>query len=336
MDMERNAHTKTTVQYTQDDRVLGGHEMEPDLESTLAVPPCFREGSLRIMSPDATIRFMLPRAAAAPEAGIAMTRMQHDVPRLGFCIVTDLNPSSRAWLEGSDQKIPLQPGRSYVNSPNGIIRNEIRLDGRIRLFDLFLDPDRLRDALEDDGQASPALKRLFEEPGREPVLLSSPTDPRAAELVLQVEECPLTGGLRRLYLESKAIELAVILLAPHQGSAEDTGRGPKPGTTRRMEEIRRYFDNRIDAPPSLAETARVFGISVSKLKRDFRLTYGCAPHQYALSRRLEKARAHILKDGMSVKEASWTAGYRSMSYFSQAYRRRFGRPPGSDGYPFGA
>ena len=74
----------------------------------------------------------------------------------------------------------------------------------------------------------------------------------------------------------------------------------------------------------LAERA---GASRSTLLRSFRKEFGMSPQQYVRDRRLDQAMTMLSRPGHSVGEVAAIVGYDSLSAFSQAFRRKFGRTP---------
>ncbi len=68
-------------------------------------------------------------------------------------------------------------------------------------------------------------------------------------------------------------------------------------------------------------------MSVSKLNRIFRELYATSLHAYVQEMRLEHAAELLLKENVSVTEAALNSGYNNMSYFSKAFKERFGMTP---------
>ena len=87
----------------------------------------------------------------------------------------------------------------------------------------------------------------------------------------------------------------------------------------------------IDADPGKAEKldrmAREYGISISKLSRCFRETYGMPLHAYVIESRLCEG-ARLLAEGkLTIGEISERVGYAKQSQFAAAFRKRFGVLP---------
>lgn len=80
-------------------------------------------------------------------------------------------------------------------------------------------------------------------------------------------------------------------------------------------------------PLRLEELARVAGMGVSTLHRQFRALTGMSPLQYQKQLRLQAARQRMLAGGIDVTGAAYEVGYQSVSQFTREYRRLFGQPP---------
>jgi AraC-like DNA-binding protein len=146
----------------------------------------------------------------------------------------------------------------------------------------------------------------------------------------QIASCPYSGPVRRLYLESRALELIALHL--DQLSPETPSRDV-PGPLRADEKERTDFAKDLlvrdlENTPGLVELARAAGMSHPRLNRCFRRMYGMTVFQYLRNERLNRARKMLEEEGLTVTEASFAVGYNSLSHFSQAYKRRFGRSPG--------
>jgi AraC-like DNA-binding protein len=85
---------------------------------------------------------------------------------------------------------------------------------------------------------------------------------------------------------------------------------------------RRYFEA-LDVA-TLAGAAR---LSPAHFSREFRRTFGESPHQYLLTRRLERAAALLRSTDRSVAEICITVGLRSVGSFTTSFTRAYGRSP---------
>jgi AraC-like DNA-binding protein len=84
----------------------------------------------------------------------------------------------------------------------------------------------------------------------------------------------------------------------------------------------RYRD-RLDVPA----LARAAHLSPAHFSREFRRAFGETPHQYLLTRRLERAAALLRSTDHSVTEICFAVGLRSVGSFTSSFGRAFGMSP---------
>jgi len=78
---------------------------------------------------------------------------------------------------------------------------------------------------------------------------------------------------------------------------------------------------------TVADLARAAGLSPAHFSREFRRTFGEPPHQYLLTRRLERAAALLRDTDRSVTEICFAVGLASVGSFTTSFRRVYGVPP---------
>jgi AraC-like DNA-binding protein len=86
-------------------------------------------------------------------------------------------------------------------------------------------------------------------------------------------------------------------------------------------------DSRYFQPLTVADLARAAGLSPSHFSREFRRAFGEAPHQYLLTRRLERAAALLRNTDRSVTEICFTVGLSSVGSFTSSFHRVHGTTP---------
>lgn len=86
-------------------------------------------------------------------------------------------------------------------------------------------------------------------------------------------------------------------------------------------------DRRYAEPLSVADLARAAHLSPAHFSREFRRAFGESPHQYLLTRRLERAGALLRTTDWSVARVCMAVGLTSVGSFTTSFRRMFGRTP---------
>lgn len=91
--------------------------------------------------------------------------------------------------------------------------------------------------------------------------------------------------------------------------------------------VRALLDDRVTESFTIASVADVLGAHPSHLVRVFSQTYGIAPHQYLVGRRVDLAR-RLIVDGQRPAEAAVLAGFHDQAHLTRHFRRVLGITPG--------
>jgi len=83
----------------------------------------------------------------------------------------------------------------------------------------------------------------------------------------------------------------------------------------------------MDHPLTLDHLASVACLSPNHFIRTFRQAYGQSPHQYLVTRRLERAALLLTRTGRPVTDICYSVGFESPGSFSWLFRKRYGMSP---------
>jgi AraC-like DNA-binding protein len=86
-------------------------------------------------------------------------------------------------------------------------------------------------------------------------------------------------------------------------------------------------DARYREPLDVPALARAAHLSVAHFSREFRHAFGETPHQYLLTRRLERAAALLRNTDRTVADICRAVGLRSVGSFTTSFGRAFGLSP---------
>ncbi len=87
------------------------------------------------------------------------------------------------------------------------------------------------------------------------------------------------------------------------------------------------IDARYREPLDINAVARAAHLSPAHFSREFRRTFGETPHQYLLTRRLERAASLLRLTDHSVAEICFEVGLRSVGSFTTSFGRAHGCTP---------
>jgi AraC-like DNA-binding protein len=87
------------------------------------------------------------------------------------------------------------------------------------------------------------------------------------------------------------------------------------------------IDARYREPLDVPTLARAAHLSPAHFSREFRRVFGETPHQYLLTRRMERAAALLRQTDRTVADICLLVGLRSIGSFTTSFRRTFGLSP---------
>ena len=86
-------------------------------------------------------------------------------------------------------------------------------------------------------------------------------------------------------------------------------------------------DARYREPLDVPALARAAHLSEAHFSREFRRAFGETPHQYLLTRRLERAAELLRQTDRSIPEICFAVGLRSVGSFTTSFGRVYGLSP---------
>jgi transcriptional regulator GlxA family with amidase domain len=96
---------------------------------------------------------------------------------------------------------------------------------------------------------------------------------------------------------------------------------------RHLLRARDLADARYTEPLTVADMARAARLSPAHFSREFKRAFGESPHQYLLTRRLERAAALLRTTDWSVADVCFAVGGGSVGSFTTSFTRIYGRSP---------
>jgi AraC family transcriptional regulator len=150
---------------------------------------------------------------------------------------------------------------------------------------------------------------------------------RAAMLAVNDELTADAAG-DRLVAESLANVLAVHLIRSASAPRSPALRTAGALAPRKLHAVVEYVEEHL-AGLTLAQMAAAAHLSVYHFARQFKAATGLPPHQYVLTRRIERAK-QLLQTGsdFSLAEVAASAGFSDQSQFSHHFKRLVGVTPG--------
>jgi len=98
-------------------------------------------------------------------------------------------------------------------------------------------------------------------------------------------------------------------------------------TARHLLRAKDLADARYFEPLTVADLAAAAGLSPAHFSMRFKAAFGESPHQYLLTRRLERAAALLRATDWTVADICFAVGAESVGSFTTSFRRVFGVAP---------
>ncbi|MNJ15533.1 Exoenzyme S synthesis regulatory protein ExsA [compost metagenome] len=120
-------------------------------------------------------------------------------------------------------------------------------------------------------------------------------------------------------------ELLMVLLASDQGPQLMSVL--RQQGNRQVARLQAFMEAHFLKEWRLEELVKEFGMGLTAFKEFFQSVYAASPRAWISERRLLHAHQLLLNSERSIIDIAMESGFSSQSYFSQAYRRRFGCTP---------
>jgi AraC-like DNA-binding protein len=220
------------------------------------------------------------------------------------------------------------PSAAIVIQPAGESAAEATFAGCRRYMGVSIHREALKNLYAGDERELPDLLQAF----LDGVLTRTvgralPLGSTMLRCLEDVHTCQLEGRRRRLFLQSKAVEILCEAMealehAEGFGSVETTML-----TVRSVVKAQRLLANNFVTPPSLEDLALEVGLSRSCLCAGFRQILGQSVFDYILELRMRQALTMLNGRSASISQIAHAVGYNRASSFSVAVQRHFGVTP---------
>jgi AraC family transcriptional regulator len=131
----------------------------------------------------------------------------------------------------------------------------------------------------------------------------------------------------RIYMNGLALAVASRLVVWHSSAAKMPV-APNEGLSGlRLKQVLTFIEEQLSEDLSVEQIAAAAGVSASHVKTLFRKAMGVPVHQYVIQRRVERAKALLTEDSLSMAEIAAATGFAHQSHMARHMRRVLGMPP---------
>jgi AraC-like DNA-binding protein len=219
-----------------------------------------------------------------------------------------------------------QGGMGYLHEAGGTVT--VPAGQNTRIIHVHVLPQTLQTMLGDDtALVCRELQRVLENRPRHDFFTKKKLSPKIQAVANELFFSTRNRTESRMYMEGKVLELLALQLMENLPGTPGRESALSPREQERIHAVRRYLEQNHAAPPSLADLAEKFAMSVTRMQTGFRAAYGFSVFGFLKEYRLQRAKMLFEEGDMNVSEVAWAIGYINLSHFSAAYRKRFGVLP---------
>jgi AraC-like DNA-binding protein len=146
------------------------------------------------------------------------------------------------------------------------------------------------------------------------------------EEILDMEQNP--SVFEKIWLKANILKVLALFVKRLVAKDEISEQSANFSDTARILEIKKLIDDKAGTDQiSLDDLAKSAAFSKTKLKTKFKEIVGKTAYQYYLDVKMEKARSILEDCTMPITELAYELGFKSTSYFSQAFKKYYGVTP---------
>ncbi|MEM6846118.1 MAG: AraC family transcriptional regulator [Bacteroidota bacterium] len=146
-------------------------------------------------------------------------------------------------------------------------------------------------------------------------------------IINEILRCQRTGRFKRMFVESKVIELLMLQLEQMGADEGKALYSLKKPDIEKMYAARELVLDNFAHPLSLRELAKRVGTNECTLRKGFKEIFGTTVFGLLSEAKMEQAKVMLLDQGLTVNEVSELVGYKHPQHFSTAFKRHYGFSP---------
>ena len=307
----------------------GGNRQLSAKETTLFLPPTLGQGYLRGINLRDGLDLFIHEFDLKQDLIIDFRKLSTQYSLIDFTFCVSGKTAGR--IPGIKSKLRVSAGQTtFAMIPDAAGTTELLAGQKITVITVAVAPKLLLTLLDSDlNKFSIDWQQRLQNAASTPYFQPNHTTPEITHILQLILNCPHQGGIRRLYLEAKVLELIAICMSQlthylSDAASLDWVKSKDADSLHRAKDI--LLQN-INNPPSLAALARQVGINERKLQRGFQQIFGTTVFGFLHDHRMEQARQLLETNQMTVEAIANAVGISHRGYFANAFKRKFGSTP---------
>ncbi|ACF13467.1 transcriptional regulator, AraC family [Chloroherpeton thalassium ATCC 35110] len=151
--------------------------------------------------------------------------------------------------------------------------------------------------------------------------------PQMRWIIHEIIHCNRTGIFKKMFIESKVIELLLLQLEQINDAKRENCHKLKKSDVDKMHAVKDLLMGNLDCTSSLVQLAHQVGTNECTLKKGFKEVFGTTVFGFWNEMKMEHAKKLLLEEGLAISDVSERVGYKNPQHFSAAFKRKFGVAP---------
>jgi AraC-like DNA-binding protein len=152
--------------------------------------------------------------------------------------------------------------------------------------------------------------------------------PEISSILNSMKHSQHEGFHKKLFLESKVLELLVIQFAQYDDyQTQSLKQKLKKIDLHKMHEVKNIIISNLEKQLPLRSLAHMVGTNEFNLKKQFKTAFGTTVYGYLNQYKMEQAKSMLIKGETKISEVSVKMGYKYPTHFTSAFKKYFGYLP---------
>lgn len=154
-----------------------------------------------------------------------------------------------------------------------------------------------------------------------------PITPPMRECINEMFLSQRKGMFLKLHLESLILRLFILQFEQIENHDCEVFCSLKKSEVEKIIKAKKIITSSINSWFTISELAALVGTNQCTLKKGFKEIYGCPVFEFIKNYKMEKAQQMLYDDEMNISGISDWLGYKNVTHFSAAFKRKFGFRP---------
>jgi len=230
-----------------------------------------------------------------------------------------------------DARWNMTPGKhNLLFAPHSKSSHRVNKNDCLQIFHISLENDYFLRML---GTADEVTEEWISSIHRRKAFAGAPKEqpitPAMMRIISEITTCNWTGVMRKLYLESKVIELLVLQIEQFKYRRTHSHTAAVSGDIDKLKQLKEMLDRNFLDEYTLYDLVKTTSLNEFKLKTGFKQLYNVPVFAYIKQLRMQHAYQLLTDSNMKVEEVSDILGYNHAHHFSAAFKKHFGKTPSS-------